>query len=158
MKKIFIIVFGLLIFSCQEIENCGTDDNTDFVIVRFFDLETQQPKTVGFTFTIEGSPYNFRFLADTTISGTDTTIVSDSTFILFPLNPLNERTRLQFDSDTSSHFVELSYETSYSIFDEACDPSLTFVGIDTVSQSFDSTVVVGNVTNRLLDTNVEIYF
>ncbi len=158
MKKFIIILYGLIVLSCQEIENCGTDDNTDFIIVRFFDLETEAPKTVGFTFTVEGSPYNFVFLADTTIVGTDTTIVSDSTFILFPLNPLTETTRLQFDSDTSSHFVELSYETSYSIFDEACDPSLTFVNIDTVSQSFDSTVVVGNVTNRLLDTNVEIYF
>lgn len=159
MKKLAIILFGLLILSCEEIENCGADDNTDFVIVRFFDLETQVSKKVGFTFTVEGSPYEFRFLADTTISSTnDTTIVSDSTFILFPLNPLTETTRLQFDSDTSSHFIELRHETSYSIFDEACEPSLTFINLDTVAQTFDSTVVVGNVTNRLLTTNVEIYF
>lgn len=151
MKKLAIILTGLLVLSCQDIENCDTDDNRDFIIVRFFDLQSQDPKTVGFTFSVEGSPYQWRFLADTTI-------VSDSTFILLPLNPLTETTRLQFDTDTSSHFIELSYLTEYTIFDPACDPSLTFTNIDTVRQSFDSTIVVGTVTNRQLDTNVEVYF
>ena len=154
-----IILLGLVVLSCQDIENCGTDDIRDFVIVRFFDLESQEPKKVGFIFTIEGSTDSFHFLADTTISSTnDITIVSDSTFILFPLNPLTETTKLQFDSDTSSHFVELSYEPSYSIFDSACEPSLTFMNIDTVRQTFDSTVVAGTATNRQISTNVEVYF
>ncbi|MEQ9466928.1 MAG: hypothetical protein RLN88_05915 [Ekhidna sp.] len=159
MKKLEIILFGLLILSCQDIENCGTDDNRDFIIVRFFDFETKDPKVVGFTFTAENSPYQFRFLADTTVSTSgDTTIVSDSTFILLPLDPSTSSTRLLFDSDTTSHFIELSYDKEYSIFDPACEPSLIFLNIDTVGYSFDSLSIPGTVTNRQLSTNVEVYF
>lgn len=159
MKKLAFILFGLMIISCQDIENCGTDDNRDFLIVRFFDIETKDPKTVGFIFTVEDSPYQFRFLADTIISSSgDTTINSDSTFVLLPLNPSASSTRLLFDSDTSNHFIELGYNTEYSIFDEDCEPSLTFTNIDTLSYSFDSLSIPGTVTNRQLDTNVEVYF
>lgn len=159
MKKLGIILFGLIILSCQDIENCNTDDNRDFIIVRFFDLETKDPKVVGFTFTAENSPYRFRFLADTTVSSSGvTTIVSDSTFILLPLNPSTNSTRLLFDSDTSSHFIELSYEKEYFIFDPDCEPSLTFFDIDTIGYSFDSLSIPGTVTNRQLSTNVEVYF
>ena len=159
MKKLACILIGLVVLSCQDIENCGTDDNLDFMVLRFFDIETQNPKTVGFTFTVDGSPYQFSFLADTTVSSSgDTTIVSDSTFVLLPLNPLTPTTTLQFDSDTSSHLIELSYDPEYSIFDPKCEPSLTFKNIDTVQYTFDSLSIPGTVTNRQLDTNVEVYF
>jgi len=159
VKKLAFIFIGFIILSCQDIENCGTDDNLDFIILRFFDLETQNPKTVGFVFTADGSPYRFPFLADTSISSSgDTTIVSDSTFVLLPLNPLSATTTLQFDSDTSSHLIELSYEPVYSIFDPDCEPSLTFKNIDTVRYTFDSLSIPGTVTNSQLSTNVEVYF
>ncbi|MEP4496581.1 MAG: hypothetical protein ABJ019_08590, partial [Ekhidna sp.] len=96
--------------------------------------------------------------ADTIIVLPDTTIVSDSTFVLFPLNPETGTTTFRFDSDTSNHVLELSYDVEYSIFDESCEPSLTFKNIDTVRHTFDSLAIPGRVTNRQLDTNVEIYF
>ncbi|MEO9482828.1 MAG: hypothetical protein ABJG47_05255 [Ekhidna sp.] len=146
MRKFGIILFALAILSCQEIENCGTDNNQDFMIVRFYDLESEASKKIGFTITAENSPYSF-------------TPFTDSTGVGLPLNPDDPTTTFFFDSDTSHFEVEISYtEKQVSIFDPACDPSYIFVGLDTVRQTFDSTVVVGTVTNRLIDTNVEIYF
>lgn len=185
MKKSWIIVFWIFILACQDIENCGTDDSLDFIVVRFRDIETQESKTVGFRFSVDNSPYQWRFLADTTIVPSDTTIVpadtsvvdgetvitpadttiipadttivSDSTFVLFPLNPDTETTTFRFDTDTSNHVMELSYEVEYSIFDPECEPSLTFKKIDTVRHTFDSLSIPGRVTNRQLSTNVEIF-
>ncbi|NQZ74962.1 MAG: hypothetical protein HRT61_02470 [Ekhidna sp.] len=171
MKKLIFILIGLLVLSCQDIENCDTDDGLDFLIVRFFDRETKEPKSAGFRFTVDGSPYRWVFAADTTITPertttvdgeeviipADTTIESDSTFILLPINSLAETTTYFFDTDTSSHLMELSYDASYSIFDESCVRSLTFSNIDTVQHTFDSLSIPGRVTNRQIGTNVEIY-
>lgn len=146
MKKFAIILLGLVIISCQDIENCDTNDDLDFMVVRFYDRESESPKKVGFTITAENSPYSF-------------TPFTDSTGVGLPLNPGDTTTIFFFDSDTSHFELEISYdELQVTIFDPKCDPSYTFIGLDTVRQTFDSTVVVGTVTNRQISTNVEIYF
>lgn len=171
MRYLVILFFGLMLLSCREDENCATDDSREFVVLRFYDLETKAVKSVGFRFIVDDSPYAWRFLADTTITiadttivnsdttivPADTTIVSDSTFVLLPLNPNDSSVIYRFTSDTSNHLLELRYDVSYSIYDPSCVPSLLFINIDTVRQTFDSTIVVGPATIRQLDTNVEIY-
>ena len=146
MKKLSIIILGLIIASCQDIENCGTDDNLDFMILRFFDYETQSAKKVGFTITAENSTDQFKPFADSTGVG-------------LPLNPDDPTTTFFFDSDTSHFELEMSYDQfRVSIFDPKCEPALTFIGLDTVRYTFDSLSIPGTVTNRQLDTNVEVYF
>ena len=146
VKKIGIILLGLFILSCQEIENCDTNNDLNFMIVRFFDLESSASKKIGFVITAENSPFSF-------------TPFEDSTGVGLPLNPNDTTTTFFFDSDTSHFELEMSYdELQVTIFDPKCDPSYTYIGLDTVRQTFDSTVVVGTVTNRQLSTNVEIYF
>lgn len=146
MKKLAIILFGLLILSCEEIENCGTNDELDFMVVRFYDLQSEASKKIGFTITADNSPYSF-------------SPFTDSTGVGLPLNPDDPTTTFFFDSDTSHFEMEISYdEKQVTIFDPKCDPSYTFIGLDTVRQTFDSTVVVGTVTNRQISTNVEVYF
>ncbi|MEQ8626307.1 hypothetical protein [Ekhidna sp.] len=146
MKKLRIILIGLAVLSCQDIENCGTDENLDFMILRFFDYETQNAKKIGFTITAENSPYSF-------------TPFEDSTGVGLPLNPEDPITTFFFDSDTSHFELEISYEkVEVSIFDPKCDPSYTYLGLDTVRYTFDSLSIPGTVTNRQLNTNVEVYF
>jgi hypothetical protein len=158
-KGIFILLLLPLTFACHDIDNCEVDPNLEVMIVRFFDLETKEAKKVGFVFTAENSPYQFVFAADTTVSSLGvTTIVSDSTYIALPLNPETELLTFYFNSDTSSHELVISYNKEFSIFDPDCEPSLTFTNLDTVRQTFDSTVVVNRLTNRQFDTNIKIYF
>lgn len=146
MKKLGIILIGLAVLSCQDIENCGTDENLDFMILRFFDYETQSSKKIGFTITADNSPYAF-------------TPFTDSTGVGLPLNPKDPTTTFFFDSDTSHFELEISYEKAeVSIFDPKCDPSYTYLGLDTVRYTFDSLSIPGTVTNRQLNTNVEVYF
>lgn len=146
MKKIGIVLFGLFILSCQDIENCGTDSNLDFMILRFFDFETKASKKVGFLITAEGSPNAF-------------VLSSDSTAVGLPLNPDDPTTTYFFASDTSMFELEISYDkVQVSIFDPECEPSYTFIGLDTVRYTFDSLSIPGTITNIQLSTNVEVYF
>ena len=145
MKKLAIILLGLIIISCQDIENCRTDDNLDYMILEFHDLESQSTKKVGFVITALESPYRYA-LSD------------DSTFVALPLDPEDTVTTFLFDSDTSHFEVEMRYDPEFSIFDPACDPSITFLNLDTVRYTFDSLSIPGTVTNRQISTNVEVYF
>jgi len=146
VKKFAIILFGLVILSCQDIENCETDNNLDFMIVRFFDIETKQAKKVGFTIGSGNFVYGEGFYSE------------DSTAVALPLNPSEDTTPFFFLSDTSSHELEMSHEVEFSIFDPKCDPSITFINLDTVRYTFDSLSIPGTTTNRQLSTNVEVYF
>lgn len=131
--------------ACNDIENCDTNSDLDFMIVRFFDVESKAQKKVGFVITASDSPYRFE-------------LFSDSTGVGLPLDPNGSSSTFFFDSDTSSFELVMSYEPQVSVFDPKCDPSFTFLNLDTVRQTFDSTIVVGAVTNRQLNTNVAIYF
>ncbi len=146
MKKFTIIFIGIIVLSCQDIENCGTDNNQDFMVVRFFDLETKNSKKVGFVITAENSAEIFP-------------PSSDSTFVGLPLNPNDPATVFFFDSETSHFELEMSYEKKeVSIFDPKCDPSYVYTGLDTVRYTFDSLSILGKVTSKQLSTNVEVYF
>lgn len=145
MKNLLIIA-GLLAFAaCNDIENCETDDALDFMIVRFYNKVTKQPVKVGFAISASNSPYQF-------------VPFTDSTGVGLPLDPDQNEISFLFDSTTTQYELVMSYEVEASIFDPDCEPSLTYIKLDTVRQTFDSTVVVGTVTNRQLSTNVEIYF
>ena len=148
MKKLGIILIGLLILSCQDIENCGTDDNLDFMIVRFFDRETTSSKKVAFQVSSGSIVYGEGFYSE------------DSTAIGLPLNPNSLETTFRFDSigTNVSYELTMGYETALEIFDPKCDPSFYYSNLDTLSHSFDSLSIPGTVTNRQLNTNVEVYF
>lgn len=146
MKKFGIILFGLVILSCQDIEDCRTDDNLDVMIVRFYDIETKQTKKVGFTIGSGSYIYGEGYFSD------------DSTAVALPLNPSENATTFFFLTDTSNHELEMSHDVAFSIFDPKCDPSITFINLDTIRYTFDSLSIPGTVTNIQLDTNVKIYF
>ncbi len=159
MKKGLIISLLLpLIFACGDIENCGTDQNLEFMFVRFFDKETKQAKKVGFEVFSSDPFVQFLLPAVTKIEDGDTTIVREAEVLGLPLNTESSTISYFFNSDTSSHELVVSYDREVSIFDPDCEPSLTFINLDTVRQTFDSTVVVSRITNIFITTNIEIYF
>ncbi len=115
------------------------------MILRFFDLETQTTKEVGFTITGSDTPFQFEPTTDFSAIG-------------LPLNPSASSTGFVFTSDTSNFELVISYDLELSIFDDACDPSFVFSNLDTVSYTFDSLSIPGTITNRQLETNVEVFF
>ena len=144
-KSIYIIAL-MLLGACQDIENCDTNDEQGFMVVAFLDKESGAPVKAGFTITAAGSPYSF-------------TPFTDSTAVGLPLNPDAESVTFFFDSLGASvrYQLEISYETQVSIFDEGCDPSIIFTNLDTLSYTFDSLSIPGTITNRLIDTNVQVF-
>lgn len=157
MKKLLIILSVWIVAGCNDIENCDTNEDQDAMIVRFFDFETKQPKNVGFEIVSDNPPVTFVIAIESVVNG-ETVILTETDVLVLPLNPDSNEITYTFNSDTSSHTLTMSYTPEITIFDPKCEPSLTFVNLDTVRQTFDSTVVVGTVTNRQLSTNVEIYF
>lgn len=151
---------ALLITACHTIDHCDSNPEQPFMMVKFYNIKDRSDKKVGFRFFSlkDGILRPHLFSADTLIVDGDTTIISDSTFIVLPMDPLDTMATFLFDTDTMDHEIRVRYAKEFSIFDPACDPSLIFTGIDTLSSTFDSTVVVGRITNRLLSTNIEVYF
>lgn len=144
-KAIFLFFSSILVFSCSDIDRCESDSNLSFMIVRFYDIETTSSKKVGFRISADDDPRLFE-------------LEDDSLEVGLFLNPIDTTTTFYFDTDTMDYSLQVRYNQEFSIFDPACDPSLTFIGLDTLSSSFDSTVVVGRVTNAQLPTNIEVYF
>lgn len=159
--------------ACRDIDNCEADDNRDFMIIRFYESDTTSliSKNVNFSFLAEGAQTLISmdsvdkvFDVDTTIydiflEAGDTLRIPEGNAVGLPLNAAADAIiyycvlpNLQI-SDT----LQLSYFKEYSVFDPECSPSLTYVNIDTISQTFDSLAIVGRVTNRQLTTNIEIY-
>ncbi|MEP1096176.1 MAG: hypothetical protein ABJG78_13765 [Cyclobacteriaceae bacterium] len=115
------------------------------MVVRFFDFETKESKKVGFRVTASGAADLFGLSADSLAIG-------------LPLDPLDTTGMFLFDSDTNDYSIQVRYNASFSLFDPNCEPSLFFSGLDTLNSSFDSTAIIGIVTNRQLTTNIEVYF
>lgn len=146
MKKALLLLFSsIIIVQCNDIDSCESDTNRSAMIVRFFDFETKEAKKVGFEITGTGSIFLFG-LSD------------DSLAVGLPLDPATEDVAFTFESDTSDFMLHVSYDHEFSIFDPACEPSILFTGIDTLSSDFDSTAIIGRVTDVQLTTNIEVYF
>lgn len=153
MRKAIIICIGSILFGCRDIDNCDSDSSQPFMIVQFFDILERTPKQIGFqvrSVTREQGT----FLIDSTFYR------NDSTVLLLLLNPEDTTLTVEFDSIDSPNDFELQirYDREFSIFDPECPPAVSFVNIDTLRSTFDSTVVVGSITDRQLSNNIEVYF
>ena len=148
MKKGVLLFMGWMLVACSDINNCDSDSNQTFMIVRFFDFESKSSQKISFQITdIE--------------TGTAFVPSTDSLAVGLPLDPLDTAVLFQFDLDTTAgidYVLHVRYDPVFSIFDPNCDPSLFFAGLDTLTSSFDSTAIHGVVTNRQLTTNFEVYF
>lgn len=166
MKKGLIILFIFsMISGCQDIDSCGADPNVNYMVIRFFDLETKEAKNIGFEIISDNPRVQFLIAPDTTIVEEDTTIVNETEVLALPFNVEENTITYFFNSDTSNHELVIKYDKEFSIFDPDCEPSLTFTNLDTIRQTFDSTVIVSRVTQLLADpdtelqiSNFEIYF
>ena len=97
------------------------------MIVRFFDKETNSSKKVGFEITADDSPYVWPYFTQIVVSGGDTTVVIDSTLVLLPLNPITNTSTYYFNSDTSSHRIEMSYDTLMTLpIDDGHEVTISF--------------------------------
>ena len=98
------------------------------MVLRFFDIKTKESKKVGFRVSANHNEALFG-------------LSNDSLAIGLPLDLLDTATAFFFDSDTNDYSLQVRFDKEFSLFDPACDPSWTFVGLDTLSSTFDSTAV-----------------
>lgn len=115
------------------------------MVITFHDAETKTSKKSGFRIFEAGSTTQFG-LSD------------DSLAVGLPLDPMDTSLTFLFDTDTLDYTLKVRYDPEFSLFDPGCDPSLIFTGLDTLNSTFDSTAIIGRVTDRLLPKNIEVYF
>ena len=138
-------------FACADIDACEADSNQSFLAIDFHDRETLEQRTVGFEVTD-------KFRTDSTGSPVLYPLESDSASIHLPFNAQDTTSTFVFRSDTSEFELSIRYEALFSIFDPQCDPSILFQGIDTLNNDFDSLAILGRTANRVIPTNIEVYF
>ena len=95
---------------------------------------------------VQGSDSIF-FDADTIISTT----------IYLPVNGESTTSTFNFYTDSMDFFVELSYESQWTIFGEDCDPSLFISGLYTVAYNFDSLALINDILDADISENLEIH-
>ncbi len=147
MRKTVVIVIsvGVMFTSCRDIESCGNNPSLSFMTVQFFDKSTKVSKKVGFSI----SPVN----QDTVFQ-----LAMDSLSVGLSLNSDDTVSAFIFDTDTTDYVLRVRYDVQFAIFDPACDPTVRFSELDTLSSTFDSTTVTGRFLDRQLSTNIEVYF
>lgn len=170
MKKLGIILLGLIIISCQDLENCDTISETSFLFVELFDATDSTERKLLYGYR---SANEIIFQPDTTIEGTDTTIwkagdtlilgntgiiLSQSPIVSLPLSIADNSSIFSFQTDTMDYSLSVSYQKEVSIFDPSCEPAVTLKNLNVLSHSFDSLSILNNQTNLLLGVNFEVYF
>lgn len=157
--------------ACRDIESCNADPARQELIIQFLSDTSGAIQNVNYSFLPAGSDVLFVFDSTYFVAEEDTiiygTFVPEGDSILLPEG---NRAALDLDANRDSityYFIlpdgtipdtlNLRYNREFSIYDPECPPSLTYVNIDTVSQTFDSLKIVGTVTDVQITTHIEIY-
>ncbi len=146
-RKIMIICF--FIAGCNEVKDCGLDDNRRLALVEFYRYSNELPiDTLIFDrITSPQSPYLIYPDSDTLLRA-----------MFLPLNPEADATDFLFETDSGVFDLSFSYRREFSVFDVDCDPSVKFFDLSGSSIAFDSVIVINPILNREELTNVEVYF
>lgn len=141
--------------SCQEIKDCTLETSTDFAIARFYHVDSaeQQSKTVAFRSITEQDVTDF-YLTSMSDTLDDDTLNAIGLFI----NPQVEQVTYLFATDTINYELTLEYTPHLRIYYEECDPVYSFQLDTAYSTQFDSVVITNKFLDKIVPTNVEIYF
>ncbi|WP_421892229.1 hypothetical protein [Marinoscillum sp.] len=149
MRSGIVLMLGVwLAVSCQEIKDCTLETSTDYSIVRFYRADTtvRTVKEVAFgKIYIAGDPDNI-------LSMNDTVVVTG----LF-LNPADTRVTYLFETDSIDYELTMEYKPHLRIYYDECDPVYSYKLDTAYSPNFDSVVMVNNVLDKVVSTNLEIY-
>ncbi len=151
---IFIIVGVWLAISCQEIKDCELDSSTDYAWVNFYQADStdKTEKEVAFSLVTETTS-NFYLLSTADTVDNDTVSVMG----LF-MNSETEEVNYIFQTDSQDYDLKIQYIPHLRIYYDECDPVYSFKLDSVYSNTFDSVVIVNRVLDRVVPSNVEIYF
>ncbi|MFT5639951.1 MAG: hypothetical protein ACI9A7_000043 [Cyclobacteriaceae bacterium] len=135
----FVLVLLIVIWGCNEIEQCQLEPNREGFTLGFFkSSDSTAYDSTGFTFITPG-------------------VTSDSIQSILPLDPLDTTITYIFGTDSTDYNLVLSYDVIYYLFSPDCDPSIRFFDLKVLSTNFDSVAVISDIVDEQIPTNFEIY-
>ncbi|HCX20306.1 MAG: hypothetical protein CMB80_06740 [Flammeovirgaceae bacterium] len=158
MRKGLFIVIGvwLAIASCQEIKDCELESSTEYAWINFYEADSleQYEKTVAFSVvTEESSNFYLYSTLDEDTSAYDTT-----TFMPLWLNSQSNEVHYLFETDSINYELTMLYTPHLRVYYDECEPVYSFKLDTAYSSDFDSVVIVNEVLDWTVGSNVEVYF
>jgi len=165
----------LLIWSCEEIEDCDIESSQDWAVVRFFyadstaevnEEEVAIPRGIAFDQIYESNESFYIFAIGDSIGyssapfpppGNDSIVNDSIQGIILPLDPSINSVSYTFELEGEQYNLNLDYSRGIEIFYHECEPDFTYTLDSAYSRELDSVVLVGAPINRNTLVNVEIY-
>lgn len=138
-KRNLFLILVIVIWGCNEIEQCQLESNRDGFTLGFYKLS-------------DSTAYE-----STSFLVTPGFIFEDSIDVVFPLDPQDTTVTYVFVTDSMDYNLELSYDAIYYLFSPDCDPSIRFFDLKVLSTNFDSVAVISDIVDIQIPLNFEIY-
>jgi len=150
MVRLIVVLFiVILVAACTNDELCiGKGINE--IKLSFVESGSDPESVISITFDsigVSGNPVAYPSYADTTLSVLTLEVDPDSTV-----------TRFVFITSDRTDTLDLSYRVRPSFISVQCGPELLFSKLDTLGHTFDSLVIVQDIFDSEIDTNIKIYY
>lgn len=153
IKKSIVLILLITIIACEVDSNCGAnnvDNNVNYVTFRTLTLNANlEEQNVGVVFDSIKSPQanEFFFLADTL-----------SSFQL-PLSPAEDQTEFYFYYGSRADTIHFNYTRRNRVDSPECGFEISYTGLDTAFQTFDSLIIVNDTLKRTVNApNIKLFF
>ena len=142
--KTRVIILLAFIWSCEPVEDCQLDPNSDSFYIGF----------------------NHSTLTEVTFDSVKNDVVStiffdmDSSFnsVQLPISEELADITYTFFTDSIDYFLTVQYEGQINLYGDDCPPSVFFSALEIVSHNFDSAAVTNPELDRRLFENIEVFF
>jgi hypothetical protein len=154
MRWMGLLFIGILFASaCEDPLDCGLQDTTDELWVRFHSKQTRNALTVDF---------------DTIIATFDQVLVGigsggTSTLVL-PLDMSVGMTEFRFETDSFHYYLQMNYSRQVYLPNSECGPAFRVYRLEPLTEAVDDMEAFAEVRVRVteltksLTPHVEIYF
>ena len=149
MPRIILFILAFTTIACTNDELC-VGNGTNELKISFIESgsDPESPESIAFdSIGVSGEPIDYPSFADTTLSEIALTVDPDSLI-----------TRFVFYTTDRTDTLDVSYKITSSLISVQCGPELLYSKLDTIYHTYDSLVIVQNLFDTEVDTNLKIYY
>jgi hypothetical protein len=149
LRLIAVLFIVVMAVACTNDELC-IGKGTNEIKLSFVESGSNPEAESLITFDsigVSGEPIAYPSFADTTLAALNLQVDPDST-----------ETRFVFITSDRTDTLDLTYRVVPSFISVQCGPELLFSKLDTLNHTFDSLVIVQDIFDSEVETNIKIYY
>lgn len=166
--RIWILILGWLVISCNHIEDCTISSSQDYAVVRFFwaDSTPKTPRPVGFDLMYESNEEFYLSVVEDTFRITyqpypplNDTIRNDTTImaLILPFDPADTMVHYSFETDSMDFHVSMIFSKNFEIYYHDCPPAFNYELDSAYGVGFDSVALINPTIDSQIPVNIELY-